>query len=197
MISGLGILSYHKGVKMLEIELKVKISDFEAMRALLKTWGNEKLFEKKDLYFGLPPKDNSPGFTLFRLRKENTQWIVTSKKKSITDGIEVSFEREFIINDPLEFQNFAQDLGFIPFIKKEKLGYSYTKDNVKAELSRVTGLGSYLELEFLAPETCTEEEIVLYRNKLLDLLPELGLSKGDIEPRPYTKMLQEKGLGSV
>jgi adenylate cyclase class 2 len=139
--------------------------------------------------------------------------LVTYKHKEISDGIEVNDEREFTVSSPsaetssLEdataastFEDLLTRLGLRKGICKEKQGRAWTiqpqsagrsgvvQRPILAELSLVTGLGWFVELEIIAEddEGQTVEES---RKRLLALLEKLEIPADRIEARPYTTML--------
>jgi adenylate cyclase class 2 len=141
--------------------------------------------------------------------------LVTYKHKEISDGIEVNDEREFTVSAPSGetsssedagaslFEDLLARLGLYKGISKEKQGRSWTippqttgqsgamQRPILAELSLVTGLGWFVEIEIIAeddkPQTVEES-----RKRLLALLKDLEIPADRIESKPYTVMLREK-----
>ncbi len=142
---------------------------------------------KSDTYFSLPEE---PLLTQFRLRVLKDSALVTKKRKTLQDGIEVNEEIEFGVSDPEAFTRFAQESGYIISICKEKRGEAYHSGNFTLEISDITGLGSFIELEVLL-EKFEVIRVQQAKAKLLDTLDLLGISRDYIEPRYYTEMLRE------
>jgi adenylate cyclase class 2 len=142
--------------------------------------------------------------------------LVTYKHKEITDGIEVNDEREFTVcvpsgetssseddNAALVFEDLLTRLGLYKGINKEKQGKAWTippeaagqsgavQPPILAELSLVTGLGWFVELEIIA-EDDKAQAVGESRKRLLALLEKLEIPADRIEARPYTLMLREK-----
>jgi adenylate cyclase class 2 len=147
--------------------------------------------------------------------------LVTYKQKEVTDGIEVNDEREFTVSAPFSkgvpssesaapiFEDLLTRFGLCKGISKEKQGRAWTippesarqsgagqsgavQRPILAELSLVTGLGWFLEIEIIA-EDDEEQTVEESRKRLLTLLEKLEITADRIEARPYTLMLREKG----
>jgi adenylate cyclase class 2 len=140
--------------------------------------------------------------------------LVTYKQKEITDGIEVNDEREFTVSSPSAegvpsdaapiFEDLLTRFGLQKGINKEKQGRAWTippesagqsgavQRPILAELSLVTGLGWFVEIEIIA-EDDDGQTVEESRKRLLALLEKLEISADRIEARPYTLMLREKG----
>ena len=192
-----------------EIELKARITNYEALKKLL----GEKAeylsaFEKADNYYFLPePSDLFPSGVRVRREKrtfpdgtEKSISCVTFKRKEVRDGIEVNDEREFEVHPIEEFEDFLGRIGFRPGTAKKKRGWAFCRDGITAELVEVKGLGWFLELEIITdgiyddgsstdktPKAAFTEE----RNRLLGFLDSLGVSRESIESRFYSEMLDK------
>jgi adenylate cyclase class 2 len=142
--------------------------------------------------------------------------LVTYKHKEITDGIEVNDEREFTVSAPSAempssedasaaalFEDLLTRLGLCKGISKEKQGRAWTIPSesagqsgavprpILAELSLVTGLGWFVELEIITEDN-DQQMVEECRQQLLALLEKLEIPADRIEARPYTVMLREK-----
>ncbi len=131
--------------------------------------------------------------TRLRVRAEAGSTVVTYKRKEMQGDIEVNDEREFTIDDRSAFESLIQDIGFSPFIKKEKStkSFSYRCDDgteVGIELSLIEGLGWFVEIEILADEP-DEDETARAEAILRDTLSKCGVKAETIESRYYTDML--------
>jgi predicted adenylyl cyclase CyaB len=85
-----------------------------------------------------------------------------------------------------------EDLGFVRWMRKLKLGESYNhkKDKrITIELNYVKNLGYFIEIEYLAKK----HEIKKAIRKIISTLSELEISKDQIDNTGYTKMLWKKG----
>jgi len=186
----------------IETELKAVVDDPERLASALSGAGNYCYsYHKADSYWTLPY--GNPG--RLRIRNEEKTFpdgqssssiIVTFKTKEIYGEMEVNNEREFTISDSNVFEEILTQLGLEPDIKKEKQGRAWKLEaenngpSVLAELSLVTRLGHYIELEILS-DTSDEQTLRQNYSRLLALLEELGIPRQHIEIRPYTAMLRE------
>ncbi|MBL7006663.1 MAG: class IV adenylate cyclase [Spirochaetia bacterium] len=172
-----------------EVELKAHIPSILSMKKTIQkrlglTEANP--YKKEDMYFSKPENLKK---TDFRLRISGTSFIVTKKKKSQNEGIEVNDEIEFFISDAAEFIRFSLESGYVISIKKTKIGFSYTYNTMTIELSEVNSLGSFIELEILL-DTSEAVHIAAAKKKLLDTLDLLGIDREAVEPRYYSEMLR-------
>ena len=186
-----------------EIELKARLDDFEPVKERLSGSGIYcRSYQKTDSYW-LRPQTTGPVLRVRRERGMNADGTtyesvsVTSKVKEITDGIEVNDEREFTVSDDALFEDLLYCVGMDKVKRKEKNGWAWIiagetagLPSVTAELSLVTGLGWFLELEIVLAEA-RREEIAESRKRLLALLERLEVPADQIEERPYTVLLGE------
>ncbi len=177
---------------MLEIELKARVRDHEAVEALLSSFmtliGD---IDKRDEYWSLPLANSfypPLGFRL-RLRSEPGKETVTFKEKTYSDSIEVNKEVEFGITDAEAFRKFLEKISAMLLYKKQKRGRSWKGENgILAELVVVEGLGEYLEVEILGQEGL-DFDVAAIKKNLIDVIERCGLSTRDIEARPYSQLL--------
>ena len=189
-----------------EVELKAHIDDVERMKQRLSAAGSYcRSYRKSDSYW-LSPKAYISGV---RVRREqgveadgtaHESAVVTVKEKTVSGGIEVNDEREFTVSDAALFEELLGSLGMRRAMTKEKNGWAWvispaaaqlpttTLPPVLAELSLVTGLGWFLEIEIVCPDNCGQV-VEESRKRLLALLAELEIPTERIESRPYTEML--------
>jgi adenylate cyclase class 2 len=202
----------------LEIELKARLADCASVEKRLSILGTYcRSYKKSDSYW-FPAQAVAGGMSLplsgVRIRRESgidadgtahESVLVTWKNKEISDGIEVNDEREFTVSAPpsedatATFAELLECLGLSRGICKEKQGRAWTVPpetagghSILAEVSQVTGLGWFLEIEIIADDT-GEDAIAENRKQLLTLLHKLEIPAESIESRPYTAMLREKG----
>ena len=190
-----------------EVELKARLDDFKPVKERLSTIGSyHRMYQKADSYW-IRPQTAGPTLRVRQERGENADGtayesvMVTFKAKEIINGIEVNDEREFSVSDIALFEDLLYCLGMNKVKCKEKNGWAWIvaadaaaqgesakQPFVLAEISLVTGLGWFLELEILLDEA-RREEIAESRERLLALLARLEVSEDTIESRPYTVML--------
>ena len=197
----------------IEIELKARIDDIPPIKERLFALGEYcGSFKKSDSYW-VPANAHTQGITLppagLRIRRESginangmdySSVLVTYKTKEIKSGIEVNNECEFSVSDAALFIELMGRLGLHRNICKEKEGWAWRVPEAEqapilAELSQVSDLGCFLELEIIIAvddsKTRPAEEIIdKSRMRLLELLEKLGIPQERIESRPYTVMLK-------
>jgi len=191
----------------IEIELKARLDDYAPVKERLSVVGNYcRSYKKSDSYW-LPanPAAGIPA-TGVRVRRENgidadgaahESVLATYKIKETTDGVEVNHECEFTVSDAGLFEELLGRLGLRSSIRKEKEGWAWTIPSqtagqapILAELSLVTGLGWFLEIEIMAADN-SEQTVKESRGRLFALLEKLDIPAELVEPRPYTVMLLE------
>ena len=182
----------------LEVEVKVKVNNASELRNKIKKIAvHEKTESRGDDYFAL--KGERYPRKAFRIRYDGKKFVVNFKKhlKNLySDGIVVKEEYEFKLSDIEHIGNFLallEDLGFKEWVKKRKHTESYLwkKDKrVVIEVIHVEHIGSYMEIEFLAKRS----EVPMAKKKILEVLSELEIKKGDIDNVGYTKRLYNKGI---
>jgi adenylate cyclase class 2 len=203
---------------LVEIELKVRVSDPEGMKKKLSGLGiYECAYEKDDTYWlaGGPEGQNAGGTRQpslpapgLRIRRETNTGtngkvtafnLVTYKIRDLQDGVEINDEREFEVSGVENFEDLLRRLGLKPETAKHKRGWAWRlgrsetaagpDTEIRAELSDVKNLGWFLELEILTPRG-DEKTVAWCREKLLFFLEKLEIPREKIETRPYTEMLK-------
>lgn len=186
---------------MTEIEIKARVNDKEKTERAIRGFATfDRSVVKRDVYWG-GCGTGTKGFMKVRIRDEGHDAIVTYKRKELRNETEINDEREFEVSDRQAFEALLADLSFAPYAKKEKetLSFSWITPEgtpVTIELSLVTGLGWFCELEVLE-ESASEHLVAKARKALWETLAKIGLTEGDLEPRFYTEMLAEAGLGTL
>ena len=122
---------------------------------------------------------------------EKFSLYVTSKIKTVSDGIEVNNENEFQISDKSAFETFLKAAGFELQSTKNKISKNYYTQNSHIELVEIEGTGHFMEAEILSPsnEPSVVEEI---RHTLFGLLEQCGVPASNIEPRFYSELIANK-----
>ena len=202
----------------IEIELKVHLDDYAPIKERLSLVGNYcRSYKKSDSYW-LPARPangiyangiyaNGIPATGVRVRRESgidadgaahESVLATYKTKEISGGIEVNHECEFTVSDAGLFEELLGRLGLQGSIRKEKEGWAWAipsqaagQSPILAELSLVTGLGWFLEIEIMAADDC-KQTVEESRARLFALLEKLDIPAEWIETRPYTVMLEQK-----
>ena len=188
-----------------EIELKARVKNSETLRRLLSEKAEYAFsFKREDVYWFSGASDPAR----IRVRKETRilpesaaeirRTFATYKKKQVKDGIEINDEHEFeIAGQADEFEGLLKIMGLNPGFSKQKQGWTFTKDEITAELLEVEGLGWFIELEIVAAnpaENDAEKTLEKNKNRLLDFLDSLGISREEIESRFYSELLANPTL---
>jgi predicted adenylyl cyclase CyaB len=196
----------------IEIELKARLDDYAPVKERLSLVGDYcRSYKKSDSYWR-PTRLAADGIAIsvpatgVRVRRESgidadgaahEVVLVTYKIKEISRGIEVNHECEFTVSDPGLFEELLSCLGLQGSVRKEKEGWAWTipsqiegQSPILAEISLVTGLGWFLEIEIMAADD-REQTIEESRGRLFALLEKLDIPKEWIETRPYTVMLAD------
>jgi len=177
-----------------EIELKVWVDEPEQTeKELEKRYSFDRQFRKRDTYYRFPEKSDTPDRTV-RIRREGSSSFVTSKIKKVVEDLEENEELELEVSDPDKIEALIQLLGCRFLIRKEKTGKRYIKGNLILELSRITDLGWFLEIEKVLEER-TEDSVRAARGEISQTLKEIGISEEKIETRFYNDMLLEIQAG--
>jgi adenylate cyclase class 2 len=202
------------GIMAFEIELKARLDGPEPTKQRLAAAGRYcRSYIKTDTYWRLPAGGENSGLppSGVRVRRESgvdaegrshKAVLVTFKTKEASAGVEVNNEREFTVSDAAVFEELLGRLGLEPAVRKEKRGQAWTIGGsggngpaapILAELSDVTDLGWFIEIEILADDD-DAETVARCRERLFALLGQLGITRDAIEERPYTQMLRRIGL---
>lgn len=170
----------------IEVELKAWVDDAPAMAARLDAEATfVKEAHKRDIYFRLPAGPMGH----LRLRREGENSTVTLKDKTYEDGVEINREDEFTVSDAQAFCRMLERFGFEPYSAKQKRSRVYRAGRVTLELSEVTHLGHFIEIEILCDD---DTQVDFARRELAVWLTRLGIEPDAIEATPYTKLLREQ-----
>ena len=177
-----------------EIEIKAYVRDFEnTLSFLYKNARFKKKYFKKDIYYAKNDDILNNDIKLkncIRLRVENGGYTFCSKNRKIVDGVEVNNEIELKVSKKKArfIINFLSSLqGYREYVRKEKKGYAFTYKNSLVEVSKIKGLGDFVEIEFLNSAESVEEQVI----NLKKILQEIGIDEKDIETKAYIEMLKK------
>jgi len=174
---------------MMEIELKARVRDPEAVEAKVRSFARfVRSFDKSDGYWHGPEWRFSRGTKGFRLRMDDGKAVVTFKQKRNDGGIEVNRETEFEVSDAAAFTALVERIGCEPFYRKRKRGNAYEHDDCTIEMVRVDGVGDFIEIENLL-ERDDPEAIALAQGTIRTILAMAGVPDGEIEGRSYSELV--------
>ncbi len=174
---------------MMEIELKARVRDPEAVEASVRSFARfVRSFDKSDGYWHGPEWRFSRGTKGFRLRMDGGKAVVTFKQKRNDGGIEVNRETEFEVSDAAAFTALVERIGCEPFYRKRKRGKAYEHDGCTIELVSVDGLGDFIEIERLL-ERDDPADVALAQGTIRTILGMAGVPDGEIEGRSYSELV--------
>ena len=174
---------------MLEIELKVAVSDLEKVRARLRK--KKSVFIGKvhehDIYYNAPHRDFGVTDEAVRVRYVNDHAVVTYKGAKIQkSGLKAREELNTGVESGPVFETMLVRLGFVKTAEVNKWRENYRYGNAMISLDTVDELGTFVEIEVIAePEDSDapfriekiSEEIGIHGEPILASYLELLLSK--------------------
>jgi adenylate cyclase class 2 len=139
----------------LELELKVKVHDFDAVRKALTGSGAKHVGSVLEVntFFDTPDKSllaQDKGLRLRRTRDDRTgkeQFVITVKGPAQPGPFKSREEAETDVDDGDRAAGVLQALGFRPELSFEKRRESWTLDGCKIELDELPILGRLVEIE--------------------------------------------------
>jgi adenylate cyclase class 2 len=174
---------------MLEIEQKFARVDFDDLERRLAAWGASPgtSLEEADHYFNAPDRDFARTDEVFRMRRVGPKTYLTYKGPKRAAAVKSRTELEVPLGGgdktAEQFVALLQHLGYKPVavVRKKRRECQLQRGNFVLTicLDDVEGLGSFAELEILAPEEQQSEAAAI----LGDTANALGLSL--VEPRSY------------
>lgn len=179
---------------MTEVELKAALT--EALAGILPDrlaalgFVPGETVRETDLYFNGGDRDFRRTDEALRLRRVSSgreeNVLLTYKGPKEDPRSNTRREYETTAGDPDTLRAILGALGFQPVFTVDKERRTYLRDGVTACLDQVEGLGSYLELERLLPDSGDRDAAV---DGLLALLEDLGVSRRALEHRSYLELL--------
>lgn len=157
-------------------------------------WVLEDLLLEEDRYVDLTHCVGSPARQIalrVRIKKSLTRNTSTAeltfKGALIEKEVKAREEITTTLEDPEKITRMLLLSGFpIITVKKKRKIYSTTADRVKIYLDEVEGLGNYVEVEVINPES--KEEYLKILNKIKE---ELGLSREENIVKSYLELRME------
>jgi adenylate cyclase class 2 len=181
---------------MLEVEMKFPLSDFASLEQCLRRWGARPAEESReaDTYFNAPDRDFARTDEAFRLRQVDAKNVATYKGPKRDAWTKTRLEVEVPLAEGAEaadaFFRLVTHLGYrrSGTVRKRRRLHRVEREGYEMHvaLDEVEGLGSFAELEIIAPEDQLEQA----RGVLLRAAAELRLSQS--ERRSYLQLLLAK-----
>lgn len=185
---------------MIEVEIKLPVSDRETAEKKLKQLGFEagELAEELDLYFTSEVHDFKQADEALRIRKRRNlrtgamDAFLTYKGRKL-DGVSMAREElETEIEDGDTGVRILSSIGFREDSPVRKLRQYYSLGEMTVCVDQVDGLGDFLEAEILVS---SEEDRPSALQQIRELLEQLGHSMEETTRISYLSMLQEKSAG--
>ncbi len=186
---------------MLEIELKaaLEIQKAEDLEEKLPDLGFyfDGMALEKDTYYSAPDRDFLARDEALRIRElsgdgKQETWV-TYKGPKEDPLSNTRLELESTVGNGEKMREIIAALGYRPILDVSKSRRHYKGQRNFGEitlcLDRVEGLGSFIELEVVVPDTVTDKERESIRNGLLSLLDQLGIGRGGLTRESYLELL--------
>jgi len=165
---------------MLEVEIKAPCRDLEERLIEMgaKRVGTEK---HEDIYFNPTHRDFRESDEALRVRSVDGKYFLTYKGPRIDSEMKIREEIE-IPTEP-EIIEILRSLGFKDTAVVRKRRKIFRLKNLIVNLDRVENLGNFIEIE---------SRDYRDRDKLFELLEELGIDREKSTTKSYVELLEEK-----
>ncbi len=167
-----------------EIEIKIKITDSEALFRKALSLGGQELKDKEGLETDVMYDDGNGFFDshkVLRIRTAPFGNLLTYKEKnqvSDNDNFLVRTEIETFIDDPKAMDLIIQKLGFVPHVTKQKYVRKIKIDDLILEFHKLPFIENFIEIEG-------------EKNQIISLLKKLGLDESQGIGRDYSTLFFE------
>ncbi len=182
---------------MREIEIKLRVDNLEEVASLLLARGCElsSPFHQHDVTYTKGGSTaewqaSKEGHTVMRIRRLANGTLLAYKEQKLGEMDNIEHETE--VGDADTAHQILLALGFVPGVEVKKLRRKGKLGEYEICLDEVEGLGTFIELEKLAPE---EVDAELVREELFATLESLGLSRDREEKRGYDTQVFQKLQG--
>jgi len=132
-------------------------------------------------------EDSALRIRIYRCNNGEINYKLTFKGPRTSTDVKVREEIEMDLADDKLLEIFSK-LGFRGLIVR-KVRDEYSRGDLKAYIDDVEGLGVFMEIEVLNPES---KEI--YMNKLMEVLKSLNLSNRPLIVKTYLELLLQRGI---
>ena len=179
-----------------EYEVKIPVNDLESVRKSLKNLGYElaRRVEEIDHYVDLSPcvgvRTDEIAFRIRFVRNLINGEVfgeVTYKGPPLEEGVKARVEISSKVKDPESLVKAYTLMGFRLYrLRKVREVYSRSEERATLYLDEVEGLGKFIEVEVMNPESKES-----YLKELRRVKEKLGLSEKPELVTPYLTMLLE------
>lgn len=167
-----------------ELKLKARLINPQIAEAVAKKIGKYNGTEETtDFFFTNPNKKIAE----LRLRKSKDEKEVKFKLPLSTKIFQENEEYDFKVDDATDFSKFLEIAGFklTSILRKSSKIYEY--EEISIRISKIENKGDYIELTMHCEKDFDEKD----KNKMLDLLRNLGIAESYIDSRYYGEINQE------
>ena len=188
---------------MKEIELKAQYDSSKRpeLEQHLKKQGFQEIrsFTQQDEYFNHPERDFQKTDEALRIRREQrndgtSHCCITYKGANDSLIGQSRRELETRVEDEHKMRQILLALGFRSAAEVKKRRKEYKKEDLTVCLDELDGLGNYIELEVVLPET---ESKSATENRLREFLSELSFIRPVIETLTYLELVMGFREGSA
>ena len=180
---------------MIEVEIKLPISDKEVLEKKLKQLQFIKggFVKESDIYFNsekynLKKKDMALRIrTCTKIDTGESTTKVTYKGPKLDQVSMTREDLEMEVSDADTCYQILDGIGFYPLRSVRKLRQYYYKEQMTACVDQVDGLGDFLELEMIVESESEREKAIEEIERLLRIL---GYDKKETTRTSYLSMLQ-------
>jgi adenylate cyclase class 2 len=179
---------------MREIEVKARLRAKEDLFKKAATLGitfNEPVIQEDVTYETLLSKGD-PAWNIFRIRKQGENTILTMKYKASTRSRD-NHERETLVENATEVVDMLERLGYSYGVRIKKTRQVAKYNELEICVDEIDGLGWFVEIEKLASDDASVDEI---QDELWIILQKLGVSPDDRVHKGYDTLMHEL-LGSA
>lgn len=187
------ILFQFQAIRMIEVEVKAHVENFERVQNKLKQIGalRKSLEHQIDTYFNnITLRDFEKTDEALRIRKttidnKEIKNILTYKGAKIDNISKTRKEIEVEIQDPDNISLILENLGFKPVADIEKIRTSYTLNNYIITLDEVKNVGKFVEIEKYMKEGEDFEDAL---QEIFNLYKKLDIDSG-FERKSYLELM--------
>ncbi len=174
----------------MEVEVKARIEDMEAMKQKLESMGAKfdgNAVEHVDAYFkqkGFDKKPEGPGAWILRIRESRGETTLTLK--ALTDITGAWVEYETGIDNAEQVRKMLETMGLINVFTFHKKRIHGRLGEFEVLLDDVKELGKFVEVGLISDESEGT------RARIIEFIRKLGIEEKDIEKRGYGEIMGEK-----
>lgn len=179
-------------IKMIEVEVKAKIDNFEDMEKRLDELGASKTKKEfqEDIYFNSPVVDFAESDEALRIRttrqNDEEHIFITYKGPKIDSKSKTRKEIEMGIEEAQKCSEIFEAIGFRKVRTVTKNRQYYTYENFEISLDDVENLDPYMEIEIALEDGSDYDDA---QNSIFELFEKLGITDG-FERTSYLELLE-------